>query len=697
MAATFVEIGYGASAAAFLALLVLTAFSRIQSTPRSMLLVVAGANIVWALAIIGLTLVPLPSWSLIIAEVGRIASWLVFSVVLLGLLRQSAAELWLLKVLGVTAPVLLGAYILLQPVLKGYTGIEWLPSGDPLWLMFPIAGLLLLENLYRNADSDTRWATKHLCLGIGFIYAYDFFYFAEAVLFGRADATLYAGRGFISAMMVPLIAVSVMRARTWPLAIQLSRRVVFHSFVLFGAGLYLLIMSAVGLYVRRLEGDWGAVLQVVFLVGAVAMLIVIFASSALRARMQLFISRNFFSLKYDYRETWMHFIRTLSSGDPNSSLQRRLLDAVSGLMESTGAGLWVRSADEGTFVPVATWNLGPALPSEPAGSPFGDWLSRHHDVIELSEAADANRYPGLCIPDWLRTLRRAWLVVPLMHRDQLQGFIVLGEPRSDRHLDWEDCELLQAIGRQAASYVAEEQSLNSLADARQIEAFSHRFAFIAHDLKNIVGQLSLLLRNAERYNDNPEFRQDMLATVSHSVKRMGAMLQQLQSISQGAASDVETVPLGELLHELSAAWLGAGANFSADLASMPGSLLVPKEQFRSVVEHLLQNAFDATGADGRVTLRTRTENDCALIEVEDDGPGMDPDFVRHKLFRPFQSTRVAGFGLGAYQVREQIRSLGGCLDVRSEPGAGTTMQIRLPLTGSPRTGPAVRLSEEVDS
>ena len=697
MAAGIVEIGYGASAAAFFALFVLTAVSGVRPTLRWMLLLAAGANVLWALAIAGLTVVTLPSWLLLAAEVGRIASWLVFTVALLGLLNQRAAELRLLKVLAIAAPTLVAVYILLQPAFEGGTDINWLPAGGALWLLFPISGLLLLENLYRNADDDTRWATKHLCLGIGVIYAYDFFYCAEAVLFGRADTTLYAGRGFVSAMMVPLVAIGILRARTWPLAIQLSRRIVFHSFALVGSGLYLLAIAAVGMYARRWQGDWATVLQIMFLVGAMAILAVVFASNALRARVRLYISRNMFAHKYDYRETWVHFIQTLSSGDPQARLQDRLLHAVSELMESTAAGLWVRSTDDGALVPVAAWNLGPALPSEPAESPFGDWLARRQDVVELAEATDAGRYPELTIPDWLRTLRRAWLVIPLIHRDQLEGFIVLGEPRSDRHLDWEDRELLQAIGRQAASYFAEEQSVNALADARQVEAFSRRFAFVAHDLKNIVGQLSLLLRNAERFKDNPQFRDDMLDTVSHSIDRMSVMLQQLNSVSSDTAVEGERGPVTVLLEEIAAAWRGAHANLSVELTPIPDSLQVPREQLRSVIEHLIQNALDAVGTGGRVVLRAGTGEGGVLIEVADDGPGMDPDFVRQELFRPFSSTKAHGFGLGAYQVRESIRSIGGRLDVRSAPGTGTTMRVCLPLAGSQHKVSSVERKEAVDS
>ena len=687
MDATVVEVGYGLAALAFLALFVLTGLSKIQSRQRLVLLVVAGINFLWAAAIACSLWVAFPPWILLLLEVARIASWLVFTIDLLGLLRQNARELRLLKFLGVALPAAVAGYILMQPALQAYAGIDWLPSGRAFWMLLPVAGLLLLENLFRNADRDTRWATKHLCIAIGVIFAYDFFYFAEAMLFGRTSPILYGARGFVSAMMVPLIVLGVVRSRTWPVAIHLSRRVVFHSFALVGSGLYLLAMGVAGLSLRQIEGEWGPTLQIVFLIGSALILAVIFSSGALRARAKLFISRNFFSLKYDYRQTWMEFVRALSSTDRELGLQRRLLNVVTDLMESTAGGLWIRSNEEACYVPCVSSNLGDALPPEPLGSPLERWLNRHTTVIELAEATDERRYPNLQIPEWLRTLTRAWLVIPLIHHDLLQGFIVLGEPRTSHPLDWEDQELLMAIGRQAASYLAEEQSANALAEGRQLQLISRRFAFVAHDLKNIVGQLTLMLRNAQRFKDNAEFRDDMFATITHSVDRMNVLLQQLRSIGDnGATVANEPIVLDVMLKEAAATWERERPGFSAELAPIGGLLHAPTERLRSVLDHLVQNAFDAAGTEGRVSLRARAVGNSAIIEVEDDGPGMDLEFVRQKLFRPFFSTRPTGFGIGAYQIREYVRSMGGHLEIRTAPGKGTTMQVFLPLVGLEQEG-----------
>src|SRR5690606_3473343 len=100
--------------------------------------------------------------------------------------------------------------------------------------------------------------------------------------------------------------------------------------------------------------------------------------------------------------------------------------------------------------------------------------------------------------------------------DRLVGAVLLARPEIGRQLDWEDFDLLRIVGRQVASYLAEAQSQEALSEARRFDEFNRRFAFIMHDIKNLVSQLSLVARNAERHADNPEFRVDMVATLKNS-------------------------------------------------------------------------------------------------------------------------------------------------------------------------------------
>ena len=140
------------------------------------------------------------------------------------------------------------------------------------------------------------------------------------------------------------------------------------------------------------------------------------------------------------------------------------------------------------------------------------------------------------MPAWLAGMERAWAGIPLIHEGRLAGIVILEHPAFRRRLDWEDFDLFRTAGIQAASYIAEARSQQALADAQRFDEFNRRFAFIMHDIKNLVSQLTLVARNAERHADNPEFRADMIATLQSSVRKMNDLLARL---SPGAARESE--------------------------------------------------------------------------------------------------------------------------------------------------------------
>ena len=96
--------------------------------------------------------------------------------------------------------------------------------------------------------------------------------------------------------------------------------------------------------------------------------------------------------------------------------------------------------------------------------------------------------------------------------------------------------------------------------------------------------------------------------------------------------------------------------------------------------HLIQNAQDATPADGEVTLTLKTAKDNVVLFIQDTGSGMTEDFIRTRLFKPFESTKgLTGMGIGAYQAREYVRQIGGTMDVTSQPDLGSCFTLRFPL------------------
>jgi hypothetical protein len=591
----------------------------------------------------------------------RIAGWLLFAVVLLA--SQNKAPRWV-------------SALLLVPV------AAWLLD-DRLQLSFgfsltlSVAGLVLAEQLFRRAAPDARWALKPLCLGLGGSFVFDLYVHADALLLGRLDPDLWAARGLAQALVIPFIAVATARNKDWTIDIALSRGVVFHSTAFLASGLYLLAVAAAGYYVRYFGGSWGKTFQAGFIFAAVLLLGWMFSSGALRARLRVFINKNFFSYRYDYREEWLRFTSLLARRDAGPGPLQRCIEALANLVESPAGGLWLREGDA-EYVEAARWNLPQIQAREAADSPLPRFLAKTGWVVDVREfRADASRYPELVLPEWLKRLPSAWLVVPVLAQEELTGFVVLATPRAAMDVNWEVRDLLKTAARQVGSFLAEIRASEALLEARKFEAFNKMSAFVVHDLKNLAAQLSLLLKNAERHRENPRFQSDMLSTVRHASERMEKLLLQL-STGNRAEEGLRPLHAGRLAERVVHAKAGEGADITVQSAG-DVVILGHEQRFERVIGHLVQNAIDATRNGGSVRVAVFAEANRAVIEVSDTGCGMSEDFVRERLFRPFQTTKPVGMGIGAFEAAQVVKEMGGAIHTESRQGAGTRIKVMLAL------------------
>lgn len=637
-------------------------------------------------------------------EVMRTLSWVGFLAAITGLSSGGLAgdrrngeglDRWLKSLIfaAMVLPVLatVGRFAVeLAPALYKWEGLIDFASGTGMMLLL-VVGLLLLENLYRNAGPDQRWGTRYLCLGMFLFLVYDFFFYAESLLFKRFDLALADARPYVAGLAAPMIAVSLARVRYWSIDVHVSRQMIFHSAALVGAGIYLLAMSLVGYGLRQFGGEAGTVFQVAFLAFAGIMLLAILASGSLRSRLRLFIARHFYSSKYDYREEWLRFITTLSSGEETSSIAQRVVWAVAPIVDSTAAALWVMDRSAGSLRPVVSWNYGQSLKSIDLEDPFIRRIRDAAGVIVLDEAStdqggSGGKEASALLPDWVRSERETWLILPLIHRGRLNGVLLLGRPRAPRDLDYEDRNLLATVASQAASYLAEDQAAGALAEARKMEEFNQRFTFVAHDLKNVVNQLSILVSNAARHGDNPDFQKDMIATVSNSVDRMNAMMADLSDRSGTTRAgstrsggletlDIPVFDLVETLTGFASDWQAQGARVRLECERERLDITTKREVLVSALNHMVQNALDASGPTGLVRLLLVMGDKSFSLEVIDNGPGMEADFVESVFFAPFGSTKEGGYGIGGFQIRQHMRDIGAKLDVISTPGHGTTLRI----------------------
>ena len=542
-------------------------------------------------------------------------------------------------------------------------------------LVLALVGVMFLEQIYRNVESEQRWALKFLVIALGVLFAYDIFLYSYAVLYRQFNLSAWAARGFINALLVPLLLVAAARNPEWSLKVAVSRRAVFYSTSLMVVAFYILATAVGGYYVRLYGGDWGRVAEITFICFALLIAVSIGFSGQARSQLRVFLHKNFFSFRHDYREEWLRLTATLSTGE--TELPLRALRAMAQTMDSPAGALFMRG-DADDFVPEARLNM---------PTPAGLKLSVHSPALEFMRERrwiyDLGQPPPLGderlrAPPELTDLPHAWLVVPLMLEDRLIGFAVLAQARARRPFDWEDIDLLRAAGSQVASTLAQAVDAQRLAEARQFEGFNRLTAFLMHDLKNVAAQQSLLLQNAERHKHNPAFVDDMLITVANSVQRISRLLEQLRGDATPRTSG--RVPLAAVITKT----LGECHALSPQPEYLPAPedlwVRADTEQLATVLGHVIRNAQDAAQAHGHVTLRVKRAAGDAAIEIEDDGAGMDEDFIRNRLFKPFFTTKASkGMGIGAYQAREYVQSLGGVMSVRSTPGQGTVLAIRLPL------------------
>lgn len=544
-------------------------------------------------------------------------------------------------------------------------------------LMTSVFGLVLLELFYRAVTERSRWGVKPLALALGGLFAFDVYLYSEMLLFSRIHPVIWGVRGFAHTLALPLVAVSASRNPEWTFRISVSRHVVFHSTALAGSGLYLLIIAAAGYYMRYFGGEWGEALQLALLFGGVLFLGVIFFSGAFRARLKVFLAKHFFAYRYDYRTEWLGVTQALSVAGDGLSLGESVVKALADLVESPGGGVWLRDANGG-FSQQARLNMPHYGLQESDDSAFARFMLEKEWVFNLQElrssVSDGTKPP---LPEWAAELADMWLIVPLISSGVLVGFVVLLTPRTPVDVNWEVLDLLKMAGRQAASYFARMQATEALLEARKFDAFNRMSAFVVHDLKNLVAQMSLMLRNAERHKDNPEFQADMLDTVRHVEERMRGLMTQL--MEKTPINQRKPVMLKALLEHI----VQSKRMFHPAPKLVEGApevaVFAHSERLERILGHIVQNALDATLEHGSVSVELSQERNQACVAVRDTGSGMSPAFIRDQLFKPFQTTKASGMGIGAYEAHQYVQELGGSLTVHSEVGVGTRFEIRLPI------------------
>jgi putative PEP-CTERM system histidine kinase len=431
---------------------------------------------------------------------------------------------------------------------------------------------------------------------------------------------------------------------------------------------------------------WLRILSTALLALMVVAAMVLVPSQRARSWAKVKIAKHFFEHRYDYRTEWLRFTETLGgSGAEARPLGERVIKAFADILDAPG-GLLLERDRSGSSVTGAALNWEGQTAIDPemrAADGFWEALAANGRIIELDGIRNGWARGGHNdpVPQWMLTDPYAWIAVPLIHQDKAVGVVILAAPDYRRPLDWEDFDLLRAAGRQAASSLAEAQGQRALSNAQRFEEFNRRFAFILHDIKNLVSQLSLLARNAERHADNAEFRGDMIATLKSSIGKMNDLLARLSPQATGRSQKVQPQPLRDILAAAVAA--RQGQHEVRLLGDTSEWAAIDAPALEQAVNHLLQNAIEASPNGKPVTVRIDRSGREVAVTITDLGQGMDAEFVRSRLFQPFASTKETGFGIGAFEAQTLVAAMGGRISVESRPGKGSQFTIHLAAADEP--------------
>jgi putative PEP-CTERM system histidine kinase len=668
MEQTFSFVANELTAAGFTALAIIFAFRGQYSLPKIIFSVALALTGLWAF-VLGLSQWGyVQEWFPSTFSALRDAGW--FAAILALLQHESDGEsLW--KRLGVTAGILIAAE--LGFALSGATidtGLGLRLSTPVVQFATAIMGLVLLENLLLNVSAPRRWSVRLMAISLATLFVYNILLSIPQFLGGEPIAGFVAAQPFVYLLVLPLFIITGVRTTSFKLKVHSSRAVVFQSATLVFAGILLQGTALAALYLRSFGGASVITLSIVLGVAGVLTILVVLSSRTARSQIKIFISENFYNYKYDYRVEWTKFIQALSQHQEQGAPDRALR-TLTDLLDSQGGVLWMRHPGWRQFAPAASWCFGESWgPVEPDDPILLDLTPESIGFIEVS-----NHGSGI----WQQRFPRAWIAVPLHFRGELVGFAVLRHPRAARRLDWEDQNLVSLVAMQLALFLVHEQVSQELADSQQLMEFNKRVAFALHDLKNTIGQLKLVLHNANRFGDNPEFRNDMMGTIHQAVENLQSLMGKLRNQPNDAApgDPKSRVDVCAVLAKCAERRSASGVIFEAPAAPIyvdfPGA-----EQFATALEHVVSNAVEASTAESNVHLRADRQNGRICVSVEDHGVGMSPEFIADELFRPLRTTKQKGLGIGAYQARAIMRSLGGDMEVHSTVGKGTTVSLLFP-------------------
>lgn len=669
------DIGYGLTALGYLCLVFLMLVVRKKGLAKLLLITATLVTIGWAVLQIQSLGLLTNNRQYALIDALRLWIWTLF---LAACLQNQFSSLWALLKRPITLT------ILVMPTISILV-ITLLPIASNLkhlaLTLTTIQMLVILEQVYRQSAKQ-KWEYKPLVIYLASLSTFDFFTYANAAMVNQLNFAFFAARGFVFLAMLPFLVLAIRRIQHWGIDIFVSREVVTHSTLLMLSGAYLVVMALLGYLVQYFGGDWSAPIQLALFLVAIALLLSLFLSHDFRTKVKVFITKNFYANQFDYRVEWVNLTKILAVESDN------LQDVY-----KTALGAWMQSVkyDQGVLIKIQGGTLNVVASSSTHDyelkipdqylNDFKAFLQSKPWIIDCDEMRiKPELYEELSNRNAIMRDCNFQIILPVFNKQSLWGMVLLNAESMDkRSLNWELRDYLSAITEQITSFTIQAEASRALAENAQFAAFSRMSAFVVHDLKNVLAQINLLLNNAKQHKNNPEFIDDTFETLGHTKARMDNMLKQLMDKNVEPSVGVKHTDISKLIKDVI-------NQKCATLLPLPtyqfeSSIFIDinADKLSNILYNLISNAQQACKQDGSVDVRTEETQTDVIIDIMDDGCGMSQEFIDNGLFAPFITTKGnAGMGVGAYDAKTYIESLGGSLTVKSQEGEGSWFRLTIP-------------------
>jgi putative PEP-CTERM system histidine kinase len=569
-------------------------------------------------------------------------------------------------------------------------------------LLVTVLILINFENTLRLTKISSRKGKKmkmplYILTGAFLFWVYAI---SQMLMYSRISRNL-AFMGFIVIIIANLVLVFYsIKYGLMQLEVDIGREVVYSSAMIFIVGVYLLVIGIVGKIVQYAGGSVNLFLTFLAALIAFFILLATLVSKSLKERIKFFVDRNFYKNRYDYREQWGKFSESLSAVLNFDEVLTTIIENIAAIFSTNRIVIFLADESNGIFVARKSKNMSELQDIQfNQNSQFINWFHRLGEAVQHSTIVAQGGQIGITEQE-LENLEKlgSAVLTPLIVQQKLMGLVALGEKESDNPFSKEDFDLLETIANQSSVAILNAKLNENLMVSREMESFHKLSSFILHDLKNSVSMLSMVVKNTEDNWENQEFQKDMLQTISAAVTKMKTLISKISTLPDKMVLKKQVVQINDVIRKViqqTKIEELKHVKLKTNLESL-SPVAVDAEQIQKVIENLVINALEALPDGGSLSISTRTigknhesnsgngrigtENGFVEIVISDTGFGMSVDFIRHRLFKPFQTTKKKGLGIGLYHCKEIIVAHDGTVDVESHEKKGTSFKILLPLS-----------------